>query len=272
MSFDMSGRRRRPEAPRVIRASSHARGAALLIGSLALASAASAPPALAWTEEAGRGLAIVTLSAKDLSDRYDGGGRRRGGPNAGALELSPYIAYGLTPWLTGILQPRLTLGRAGGDTNLGFSDSDFGARIRLWRSDASVLSFQALARTPAAPTSLGQRGWGSDLRFVAGRDLQIGSLGGYAALSAGRRFFSDRPDEWRADLALGLRPAEGWLLIGESVNLAQHGAAGWRSLVQVSVVRDVVPGWSVQAGAWTTIAGRSYPAETGGLIGLWRRF
>ena len=235
-------------------------------------SAAVAAPAAAWTQPEGQGLFIGTMTLKDLSQTYTESGRRASGPSNTVLEFSPYIAYGITPWLTGIVQPRLQLGWGNQATQGGLDSTDVGARARLWSDDHAALSVQGLLRLPATQSRFGDTGLGGDWRIIYGRNVSFGQTPGFFVTEAGYRHYTDRLNEWRGDLTVGVRPSERWTLLAQSFNLVQDGASGWQSKLQLSAVREIAPGWSIQAGAYTTVAGRNYDAETGGIVALWRRF
>jgi hypothetical protein len=242
--------------------------AALALG-LAVGAAA---PAAAWTLPEGQGLFIGTLTLKDLSQTYTGSGRRASGPSNTVLEFSPYVAYGFTPWLTGIMQPRVQLGWGNQATQGGLDSTDLGARVRLWSDDRAAFSVQGLLRLPATRSRFGDVGFGGDWRVIYGRNVSFGATPGFFVAEAGYRHYTDRPNEWRGDLTIGIRPADRWQLLGQSFNLVQHDASGWRSTLQVSAVRELTPQVSLQVAAYTTVAGRNYGAETGGLVALWYRF
>ena len=42
--------------------------------------------------------------------------------------------------------------------------------------------------------------------------------------------------------------------------------------LKVSLVRELVPTWSVQIGAYMTIAGRNALLERGAVVGIWHKF
>lgn len=226
------------------------------------------PSQAAWTEAQGGGLFIGTATLKDLSWRYDSGGRRFRDRDSTVLEASPYIAYGVTPWLTAIAQPRLALGFGADGQRLGLAPTDLGARVRLWSGERSVLSVQGSFALPTTSPRFGGTRLGWDARVLFGHDFGAAFVVG----ELGWRHVGERVDEWRADATLGLRPAEGWLLLAQSFNLTRISAAGWQSKLQVSVVRDVAPGIALQAGGFTTIGGSNYGAETGGILAIWLRF
>ena len=233
---------------------------------------AAASPVVAWTQPEGQGLFIGTTTLKDLSQVYTGSGRRVSGLESTALEFSPYVAYGVRSWLTAIVQPRIQLGWGDQATQGGLGSTDLGAQVRLWSNDRAALSIQGLLHLPATQSRFGDTGLGGDWRVIYSRNISFGNTPGFFLTETGYRYYTDRPNEWRGDFTVGARPAERWMLLGQSFNLLQDGASGWQSKLQLSVGRELTSRISLQVGAYTTIAGRNYGAETGSLVALWYRF
>ncbi len=256
-----------------------------------LTAALVAPAAVAfgaaWTLPRGTGQAILTTSYTQGSQylRADGGEQRL--PEYRKAETSLLVQYGLTDALTLIAAPSVFAARTGGanpDSYAGLGYTDLGARARIWNDEAGVISLQALARIPGAtndrrPAQLGNTDTALDLRLLAGRAIAIGGTEGFVNLEAAYRArFNDAPNEWRFDLSLGLRPAPGWAVLAQSFNVISDGEgrgvypSSWYSKAQLSVLYDVAPGWTLQAGAFTTIAGENALRENGALLALWREF
>ena len=93
------------------------------------------------------------------------------------------------------------------------------------------------------------------------------------------------PSEARLDVTLGLRPVPRLLALLQSfgslapaAGLApapQNGPLVARTAydkLQLSLVYDIAPAWSVQVGAFRTVAGLNAVRETGPLAALWHRF
>jgi hypothetical protein len=245
-----------------------ARAATLALG-FAVGAAA---PAAAWTQPEGQGLFIGTLTLKDLSQTHTGSGRRASGFSNTILEFSPYVAYGVTPWPTGIVQSRVHLGWGDQATQGGLDSTDLGARAPLWSDDRAALSVYGLLRWPAPQSRFGGTGLGGDWGGSYGSNVSFGATPGLFVTETGYRHYTDRPNGWRGDLAVGVLPADRWLLLGQSFTLVQHAASGRQSTLHLSEVRELMPRVSLQIGTYTTVAGRNYDAENGGLVALWYRF
>ena len=85
------------------------------------------------------------------------------------------------------------------------------------------------------------------------------------------------PNEARLDFAFGVRPVSRLLFLLQDFSSAapSDGPLIQRtaySKVQGSLVYDIAQRWSVQIGAFHTIAGRNAIRETGPMAALWVRF
>jgi hypothetical protein len=103
------------------------------------------------------------------------------------FELGTYIEYGLTNWLTLVASPsydRIQNPPPGQSYN-GLGESEIAARVGLYRTDTSVLSFQAGLRSPGGSfaDSLGpfevRRAASLDVRGLAGRNVVIAAMEGF---------------------------------------------------------------------------------------------
>jgi hypothetical protein len=256
-----------------------------------LTAALLAPTAMAfgaaWTLPRGTGQAIVTTSYTQGSQYLRSDGREQRLPEYRKAETSLLAQYGLTDALTLIAAPSLFAARTGGanpDSYAGPGYTDLGVRARLWNDEAAVVSLQAVGRIPGAtndrrPAQLGNTDAALDLRLLAGRSFTAGGTDGFVNLEgAYRARFNDAPNEWRLDLSLGLRPVPGWAVLAQSFTVVTDGEgrgvypSSWYSKAQLSVLHDIAPGWTLQAGAFTTVAGRNALRENGALVALWREF
>jgi hypothetical protein len=258
-----------------------------LLAALAFLGVPGRADAGAWTQPQGSTLFIGTAAYTD-GDRLlrDGFGSRRV-PDYRKLETTLLIEHGVTDWLTAIATPSLRWTRAEGaapDEFFGLGYTDLGARARLWRDDSSVLSVQALGRIPGAtddkaPAEIGNTDPELDLRVLFGHGFRAGGLPAFVNLEGAYRVRAeDPPNEFRADLTFGIRPAERWLLLAQSFTVVSDGAGRppfddyWYTKAQLSAVYELAPGLSLQAGFVTTYAGHNALREVGGLVGIWRQF
>jgi hypothetical protein len=139
----------------------------------ALCIVASDALAGAWTLPEGDGQAIVTGTFSAAPRGYDGGGNAVDIPDYEKFEAQALIEYGVTDWLTAVVQPqlqRVEIAAPTDATRTGLGYTDLGARFRLWAGDYGVVSTQVLGRIPGArdetdPAQIGHTDPELDLRL-----------------------------------------------------------------------------------------------------------
>ena len=203
------------------------------------------------------------------------------------FELSPYIEYGATEYLTLIAQPTLTRAIAEGPpagSFYGLGSIEAGARFRLGEWEQTVFSAQAVAHIAIArdalnPALVGNTGNEFDLRLLAGRSFKIGDFDAFADAQAGYRFRSaGSPNEIRADFTIGVRPFRRLQLLAQSFNTIApaSGAPGFPAFrqhkIQLTALFDISKRYTIYSGLFTTIAGRSARQEYGMVSGFAYRF
>lgn len=261
-------------------------GLSSLIAAAALPAAAGAACAGAWLMPPGAGQIIASTAFSGSSRAFDAKGRLIVVPSYEKFGLGAYVEYGLTDWLTVIAAPAYDRIRqpppaASYD---GPGESEAGARVGLYRSDAIVVSLQASLRTPGASINDSQgpfqprRAGALDVRVMAGGNFEFAATPGFAEAQAGYRFYAqNQPGEGRLDLTLGLRPTPQLLVLAQSFNAISAGSGNgfrhslWTKL-QPSLVYDVSPHWSLQIGAFATLAGVNAGRELGPIGAVWCRF
>jgi protein XagA len=169
----------------------------------------------AWLLAPGDGQVIADTFFSDSTLAFDAHGHLIPVPSYRKFELGTYIEYGLTNWLTLVASPsydRIENPPPGQSYN-GLGESEIAARVGLYRTDTSVLSFQAGLRSPGGSfaDSLGpfevRRAASLDVRGLAGRNVVVAAMEGFVEAQAGYRFYAaGQPGEWRIDLTMGLRP------------------------------------------------------------------
>jgi protein XagA len=229
----------------------------------------------------------VTGTASSASKAFDAGGSTQSTPRYGKTELQALMEYGVTDWLTAIAVPslqRVSIAPPVDAQRTGFGNSEFGARARVMQESNWVLSAQGTIRVPGTfdtnnPAAIGNTGVDFDLRALYGASFAVGGLPTFVDVQVGERFRTGGPpSEARIDLTLGVRAAEQWLVLMQQFNVISEGsgAAPFTSnnyhKLQMSVVYDFTPHWSVQGGAFTTFAGRNALQENGLLGSVWYRF
>jgi len=240
----------------------------------------------AWLMPPGAGQIIASTAFSGSTRAFDAKGRLIAVPSYEKFELGAYVEYGLTDWLTVIAAPaydRIRQPPPAASYN-GAGESAIGARVGLYRSDADVVSVEASLRTPGASIndSVGplqpRRAGALDLRVMAGRNFDFAAMPWFAEAQAGYRFYAQhQPGEGRLDLTLGARPAPELLVLAQSFSAISNGSGNgfkhslWTKL-QSSLVYDVAPQWSLQIGAFLTVAGTNAGRELGPIGGVWHRF
>jgi hypothetical protein len=264
------------------------RKAPLVVFASLLPALAPAPAgAGAWTPEAGHGEIIVATLFDRSNAGFDAAGRFTPTPSYRSEQASIYLDYGLADWLAATVKPSLqnsALGAPANQTFTGFGDSEIGVRGRVWKSDAAVISVQALARVPttagAANASLGgSRSADFDLRLLGGKNFAVGALPGFVDLSLGYRARGGAPpNEGRADLSLGLYLRPELMLLAQDFNVLSAPSSDpacprWaQAKAQLSLVYALNADWRAQIGGFATLAGVNAYREYGPLVALWRRF
>jgi hypothetical protein len=257
---------------------------------LLLLSAASAPQSAnagAWLMPDQHGQIVVTGTASSASKAFGSGGSLQSTPRYNKTELQALMEYGVTDWLTAIAIPSLQHVDIGSPTDAkrtGFDNTEFGGRVRVLQETDWVLSAQGTVRVPGTgdtnnPAAVGYTGVDIDLRGLFGASFALGGLPAFVDVQLAQRFRTGGPpSEARIDLTFGIRPEQRWLVLLQQFNVISEGSgnalfpANNYHKLQLSVIYDLAPQWSVQGGAFTTFAGRNALQENGVLGGVWYRF
>ena len=195
----------------------------------------------AWLLPPGDGQVIADTFFSDSTHAFDAQGRLIPVPSYRKFELGTYIEYGLTNWLTLVASPSYDRiqNPPPGQSYSGPGESEIAARVGLYRTDTSVLSFQAGLRSPGGSFAdlLGpfavRRAASLDVRGLVGRNIVVAAMEGFVEAQAGYRFYAaGQPGEWRIDLTMGLRPWPRLLVMLQSytsiVNAIMHLTDGGR--------------------------------------------
>jgi hypothetical protein len=262
-------------------------GRGTLLAAAATAILCTAEPAFAgaWTEPAGTGQVIVTTLVTEGEQTLILGGATVT-QHYRKAEADAYLEYGLTDWLTVVVAPdfqaaSISVPAASYD---GLGQSAIGARARIWHTEASVFSFQALVAVPPRwrpvnAAEIGATDFQSEARLLAGRSFRLGTWTGFADAEIAYRSRGGAPaNELHLDLTLGLRPAPSWLVMLQSFSTLAVGPArppfleGSEHKLELSLVYDLGRSWSVQFGGIATVAGHNMMRQTGAVAAVWRRF
>jgi len=230
---------------------------------------------------------MVVTAAASVANRAFSGSGLAPIPRYSKFEMQGLIEYGLTDKFTVILAPSLQsidIGAPVDAKRTGFGYTEIGGRYLLLQNGSWVVSGQATARIPgvsdtSSPAAIGYTGYETDVRALIGRSFSIGGVPAFVDMQFAQRFCAnDFPNEFRADLTFGVRASERWLLLAQSFNVISEGSAGsifpsyGYYKFQFSGVYSITPSLAVQAGAFTTYAGRNALQENGGIVGLWYKF
>lgn len=261
------------------------RAAFLAAGVIAVTlSVAGATQAGAWNKARGESQVIVKLEVMRASEGFDPDGVRLPLPAERRDDIASVLGeHGLSDRLTLIVRTDYQRGEDAFVRYEGLGTSEIGLQWQVWRDDRWAL---------ALSTSLGRAGEGRgagyappgvgeterEVRLLAGRSFGHGSGrldgwldGAFAEVQVARRWRSEQEDETRLDVTVGLRPHPRWLLLSQVyAGEVAGGGPAWAN-TEISAVREI-GSWSFQLGYRTALAGREVPAQTGPVIGIWRRF
>lgn len=241
----------------------------------------------AWTLPEGAGQLVITATASQASEAFNGNWELRGTPRYSKAEAQALIEYGASDRFTLMLGPGLQHVDIAAPTNAsrtGLGYTEIGGRYRFWQSADWVFSGQVLLRAPGTseagnPAAVGYTGVEVDMRALIGKSFAFAGRPAFLDMQVAQRFRDDgAPHEFRADFTLGVRPADKWLLLAQNFNVISEGAGppvfpsyNYHKL-QLSAVYELTPKWAVQLGGFTTFAGRNALQETGVVLGLWHKF
>jgi hypothetical protein len=242
----------------------------------------------AWTLDAGQGAAIVTGTLTQSDKAFDGSGNTQPIARYSKNELQALFEFGATNWLTLMLAPSLQhVGIAAPfeATRSGLGYTDVGARVRLGGGDSWVVSAQTTLRVPGTfdksnPAAIGYTDPEVDVRALFGYSFNAGAWPAFVDVQVAQRFrLGGPPDEFRADVTLGVRPQDKWLVLLQSFNVMSEGAGTAPffpnysySKLQLSAVYSVTPKLSLQLGGYTTYWGQNALQENGLVVGAWYKF
>lgn len=243
----------------------------------------------AWTLPAGAGQVIVQTTVASSNQEF--------GPSSDLLSSRPYekaevdlvFEYGATDWLTLIAAPQflaVRLGEPGSASYAGPGYTSLGARVRLYQSDAFVLSAQAVARISGTGNSqsaaaVGYEDGELDLRVLAGLSFTLFGKPAYFDLQAAQRQRSGPPpDEFHLDATIGVRVAERWQVLLQSFNVVSEGAgegpyfgASYEYYkLQLGAAYDWTQALTLQLSVVGTYFARNAPQENGLVLSALYRF
>jgi hypothetical protein len=262
----------------------NSRGLAVLLGCACALGAPASALAGAWTLPQGDGLMIDTLFGWTGEEAPWGG---NGGVRQTRFDAQAYAEYGLTDDWTVFGQTAFesyALAPPTPDVYRGLDYSDIGLRRRLWTTGEWVFSGEAIvfapgACNPAAPAQAGDTGWAGEGRLLAGANFAVGGWPGFFDAQLGYRLrTAGPPDEWHADLTVGLKPAPGVILMLQDFTTIATASTNlsfpaWRqSVVEASLVVPLADRWSIQIGLFSTVVAVKTNTARGAALSVWRTF
>jgi hypothetical protein len=135
------------------------------------------------------------------------------------------------------------------------------------------------ATNGAAPAQAGDTGGAGEARLLAGDSFLVGSTPAFFDGEFGYRLRTGGPpNEWHADLTLGLKPAPGMMLMIQDYTTissvsTNRSFPAWRtSVVEASVVIALNDRWSVQFGLFTSVLAVKTNTQHGVALAVWRMF
>ena len=203
------------------------------------------------------------------------------------VELQALFEYGVTNWVTFMMSPSLQhvdIAAPVDAQRTGLGYTDIGGRLLLWQGSSWVLSAQTTLRVPGTfdksnPAAIGYTDPELDIRALFGYSFTAGAWPAFVDVQLAQRFrFDGPPDEFRADVTLGVRVDPRWLVLLQSFNVISEGAGtlGFSSYAyykfQLSAVYAVTPAMSLQLGGFTTYAGHNALQENGVVLSGWYKF
>lgn len=215
---------------------------------------------------------------------FGGGGAA---PKENRIEAQSYGEYGLTDRLTLLGQisaERYALTAPSADVYRGLDYANIGLRARLYSNEPWTLSAQATLFAPGArdatrPAQMGNTGGTAELRLLGGYNFNLGGTPGFVDGEIGYRLrAAGPPSEWHGDATLGLRWTPKVMALFQLFNTFSQGGGApgfpaWRSSVaQASLVYALDEHWSVQLGAFATLATVNTNSQRGAIVAVWRRF
>ena len=132
-------------------------------------------------------------------------------------------------------------------TGLGYTE--FGAGCVSGGGDNWVLSAQATLRVPgtfdkANPAAIGYTDPELDIRGAVRLQLRGRAWPAFVDVQVAQRFrFGGPPNELRADLTLGVRPLDRWLVLAQFFNVISEGAGSCRS-IRATTIPSSSSAWS----------------------------
>ncbi len=250
----------------------------------------------AWTQQTGKWLTISNFSYYSTNKYFDNSGKQKPLASYKKFEINPYIEYGLRDDVTVganlfFQQASQYNGVIGTDNNnIGIGDSEFFTRFRLWQKDGAVFSIEPMVKLPSLESSseqpqIGSRNFDTGLTFSAGYGFKKWDLDHFINLDAGYRHRFGMPsDQLKINATAGLSVSKNTMLLTQVFNtarLASHNNAIFTqssgddydlTKLQISAIYKIDDKLSLQAGAFSNIAGKNSGGGDGMIFAINKSF
>ncbi len=260
--------------------------AVLVAFALAAGSLPGAALAGAWTLDQGQFLIMSGVTASRATHNFDDAGRPSEKVLFRKLFAQTWMEYGLTDAVTLFVAPEYVIADTGaegvGVARTHTASVEGGARILLL-TRIGMLSIQGSVKTAGAfdmSVSAGKAsGRQFELRLLYGRSFRLFGSEGFFDVQAAKRWIKrPRSDEFVFDATMGLHLRRPTLLMLQTFNMMSSGEAlpPYRPYrlhkLELSVVERLTPKWSLQFGAFLSLAGQNIVQEQGVVSAVWYRF
>ena len=231
----------------------------------------------AWTPERGDGVVIVTSVFSGAAKGFDADGRLQPLPEYRKFELSAYLEYGLTDWLTGVVHSSARLETQDRDVRTTSVDG-LGLRARVARTENMVVSAELTGYTPGLDRNglwVDSEPAAAEARILLGYAFSLRDRPAFVDVQGAYRLSAGgEDDEIHLDVTLGLKPTPRWLLMAQSSTVLSAGnAPDYRDhKLQASAVCWLTPRHGLQAGVSGTLDGVSALQERAVFAAFWYRF
>ena len=251
----------------------------------------------AWTQPAGKGIVVSSLSYYHTDSFYDRDDERVDVPDFSKTEWRGYGEYGLTDaWTLGVGDALMALSQddvAGvSSDNMGESGLQLFARRLLWQSQGYVLSLQPSITLPAhhrdsdvtAPLGAAEE-WQGGVELQSGYGFDAYALHHYVSLGLGWRGRSSAAhDMLTAKIAAGIsldprwqfRPEISYTRSTDIETAGVHAVAGLDDYALTKVQLQMAYAWaedvSLTAGGFWHVWAENTGGNGGALVSIEKRF
>lgn len=240
----------------------------------------------AWTQDRHEWFSIMSFDTASAGKGYGATSRANAPVKFDKFYVKNLVEFGLTNRITLFAVSDYVVANAtwADETPVHARDASFEGGVRFRITDRiGVLSVQSSYKQ-AGPFDLSNSvGLDSariaEARLLYGTNFKLFGRDGFADIEAAQRWITrPRPDETVLDLTAGLWLGSKTMMMLQNFNVISGGDADppytyFRThKIELSLVRNLSPRWSVQLGGFISPAGQNSLVEQGASLALWRRF